>query len=174
MKMSLLNFLKSFFSFALALFLLSASHIVWAGDAAAPITENLSFQKGRIWKTDGYKIHFSTVNIGRETITYKPDHSENEESIGIDKVLKVEVEKGSYALEWGVGLGIAGLVGSAIGVSTSNTQGVEPSSSAKNGIILSLTAVSGLIGAAIGAGSLFALGSDHSILLIHKGNDFHR
>ena len=70
----------------------------------------------------------------------------------MDKVLKVEVEKGSYALEYGVGLGVAGLIGSAIGVSTSNTEGIEPSSSAKNGIILSMTAVSGLIGAAIGSG----------------------
>ena len=151
MKTSLSNFRRSFVSLFVTLFLLSAFHIAWAGDAA-PITENLSFQKGRIWKTDGYKIHFSTVNIGRDSITYKPDRSEREDSIGVDQVIKVEVEKGSYALEYGVGLGVAGLLGSAIGVSTSNTEGFEPSSSAKNGIILSMTAVSGLIGAAIGSG----------------------
>ena len=151
MKINLLNFLKSFVSLFVAPFLLSIFHIAWAGDTA-PITENLSFQKGRIWKTDGYKIHFSTVNIGRDSITYKPDRSEREDSIGVDQVIKVEVEKGSYALEYGVGLGVAGLLGSAIGVSTSNTEGFEPSSSAKNGIILSMTGVSGLIGAAIGSG----------------------
>ena len=77
MKMSLLNFLKSFVSLPLALFLLSTFHIAWAGDADS-VKVDLSFQKGRIWKADGYKVHFSTVNIGRDTITYKPDHSEEE------------------------------------------------------------------------------------------------
>ena len=151
MKINLQKLLKSFVSLFVALFLLSIFHIAWAGDTA-PITENLSFQKGRIWKADGYKVHFSTVTIGKDTITYKPDHPGGEESIGVDQVIKVEIEKGSYALEYGVGLGVAGLLGSAIGVSTSNTEGIEPSSSAKNGIILSMTAVSGLIGAAIGSG----------------------
>ena len=151
MKINLQKLLKSFVSLFVALFLLSIFHIAWAGDTA-PVTENLSFQKGRIWKADGYKVHFSTVTIGKDTITYKSDHPGEEESIGVDQVIKVEIEKGSYALEYGVALGVAGFLGSAIGVSSSNTQGFEPSSSSKNGIILGLTAVSGIIGAVIGSG----------------------
>lgn len=130
---------------------MSVSHISWAWDADMA-KKDLSFQKGRIWKTDGYKIEFSTANITGDIITYKPSHSKEEKSFGVDQVMKVEVEKGSYALEYGIGVGAAGFLGATVGVNTQNTEGYEPSSSAKNSIVLSLTAVSGLIGAAIGAG----------------------
>jgi len=117
-----------------------------------PVNKDSTFHNGRIWKADGYKVHFSEIRIGEGSMTYTPERSGDEQLIGNEQVLKVDVEKGSYALEYGVALGVAGLLGSAIGVSTSNTEGFEPSSSAKNGIILGLTAVSGIIGAVIGSG----------------------
>ena len=117
-----------------------------------PVNRDSTFHKGRIWKTDGYKVHFSEIRIGEGSMTYTPEKSGDEQLIGNEQVLKVDVEKGSYALEYGVALGVAGFLGSAIGVSSSNTQGFEPSSSSKNGIILGLTAVSGIIGAVIGSG----------------------
>ena len=151
MKINLQNLLKFFVSLCIALFLFSIFQIAWAGDADL-LKGDSSFQKGRIWMTDGYKINFSTANIVGDTITYKPDHSKEEESLGMDQVMKVEVEKGSYALEYGIGVGAAGFLGATVGVNSQNTEGIEPSSSVKNSIILSMTAVSGLIGAAIGAG----------------------
>lgn len=117
-----------------------------------PVNKESTFHKGRIWKTDGYKVHFSEIRIGEGSMSYTPEGSKDEQRIGNGEVLKVEVEKGSYALEYGAGLAVAGFVGATVGVSTSNTEGIEPSSSAKNGIILGLTGLSGLIGVAIGSG----------------------
>lgn len=135
----------------LMIFLLLASCRIVSAENN-PVNKDSTFHNGRIWKADGYKVHFSEIRIGEGSMTYTPERLGDEQLIGNEQVLKVEVEKGSYALEYGVGLGVAGLLGSAIGMSTSNTQGFEPSSSVKNGVILGMTAVSGLIGATIGAG----------------------
>lgn len=150
-KINLHNVFKLSGLILLMMFLLFASCRI-APAENNPVNKDSTFHNGRIWKTDGYKVHFSEIRIGEGSMTYTPEKSGNEQLIGNEQVLKVEVEKGSYALEYGVALGAAGLLGSAIGVSTSNTEGFEPSSSVKNGIILGLTAVSGLIGATIGAG----------------------
>jgi hypothetical protein len=135
----------------LIVFLLSASCKMALAENN-PVNKDSTFNNGRIWKTDGYKVHFSEIRIGEGSMSYTPEGTKDEQLIGSEQVLKVEVEKGSYALEYGVGLAVAGFLGATVGVSTSNTEGVEPSNSAKNGIILGLTGVSGLIGAAIGSG----------------------
>ncbi len=150
MKIKIYGILKSGFSTLLIISLLLTScgfAVAGSGDSE----KNATYRNGRIWKTDGYKIQFSRVVIGENSIDYKTKDEDIDQTIGIDQVMKVEVEKGSYALEYGVGVAIPVLIGSAVGVSTSNTNGIEPSSSAKNGIIVGMTAVGGLIGAVIGS-----------------------
>lgn len=109
------------------------------------------FHEGRLWKTDGCKLHFSEIRSGEVIMIHMPEMLGEEQLIGNEQVLKVEEEKRSYAVEYGDALGAAGLVGSAIGVSISNTNGIEPSNSTKNAIILGMNAISGLIGTTIGA-----------------------
>ena len=150
MKIKIYGILKLGFSTLLIISLLLTSYgfaVAGTGDSE----KNTTYRNGRIWKTDGYKIQFSRVVIGENSIDYKTKDEDIDQTIGIDQVMKVEVEKGSYALEYGVGVAIPVLIGSAVGVSTSNTNGIEPSSSAKNGIIVGMTAVGGLIGAVIGS-----------------------
>jgi hypothetical protein len=150
MKIKIYNVLKSGLSTLLIVSLLLTSYgfaVAGSGDSGKDTT----YRNGRIWKTDGYKIGFSRIVIGENSIVYKAKDTDIDQTIGIDQVMKVDVEKGSYALEYGVGVAIPVLIGSAVGVSTSNTNGIEPSSSVKNGIIIGMTAVGGLIGAVIGS-----------------------
>ena len=150
MKIKIYSILKFGFSTLLIIFLLLTScgfAVAGSGDSK----KNATYRNGRIWKTDCYKIHFSRIAISENSIVYKTKDTDIDQTIGIDQVMKVEVEKGSYALEYGAAVAIPVLIGSAVGLSTSNTNGIEPSSSAKNGIIIGMTAVGGLIGAVVGA-----------------------
>jgi len=149
-QIKIYGILKSGFSTLLIISLLLTSYgfaVAGSGDSE----KNATYRNGRIWKTDGYKVHFSRIVLGENSIVYKTKDTDIDQTIGVDQVMKVEVEKGSYALEYGAAVAIPVLIGSAVGLSTSNTNGVEPSSSAKNGIIIGMTAVGGLIGAVVGA-----------------------
>jgi len=112
-------------------------------------TGTSSYKNGYISHVDGYKIKFSKLTIKDSAITYKAKDSDQEQTIATDQVMNVKVEKGSEALKWGIGFAITGFLGASLGVS-SNTNDVEVDSSDKAKIVLGLTAVSALVGAAIG------------------------
>ncbi len=112
-------------------------------------TGKSSYKNGYISHVDGYKIKFSRIIIEDNSITYKAKDSDQEQTIATDQVMNVKVEKGSEALKWGVVSALAVFLGASVGVS-SNNSGVEVDSSVKRNIVLGLTAVSALIGTAIG------------------------
>lgn len=113
-------------------------------------TVKASYENGYISQIDGYKIKFSKLIIEDSSITYKTKDSDQEQTIATDQVMNVKVEKGSEALKWGAGLALAGFLGASVGVSSSNNRDIEVDSSVKRKIVLGLTAVSALIGMAIG------------------------
>ena len=52
-----------------------------------PVNRDSTFHKGRIWKTDGYKVHFSEIRIGEGSMTYTPEKSGDEQLIGNDYIV---------------------------------------------------------------------------------------
>lgn len=112
--------------------------------------EEQSWSKGRMSLTDGKKVKFDSLTIEGESASYtKGDSSE---TIETDKILEVEVVKGSETLKWALGLGASSFIGATIGVNNAeNSTGGTVSSSEKSSIVLSLTAVGAAIGAVIGS-----------------------
>ena len=77
--------------------------------------QKTTFEKGRILDTGGNKIYFSWIDIGRRPFVYEPIGSRRDTTIRDDEIIRIEVQKGSHALEgffWGgvVGLGVITLI----------------------------------------------------------------
>jgi len=119
--------------------------------------ENLSeqqniFKNGRLRSTDGFEIHFSKLIMDQDSLTYSKLNSKVDNTIPISKVIRVEVQKGSHALEFGAALALSGLIGSVIGVAQAeSSSGGTIESGTKTNLIVGLTAASGLIGLLIGS-----------------------
>lgn len=149
------NNLFSIFRFEVSLIIIIALVFTPFGIVTAEtvaINPGASFKNGYISNIDGHKIKFSTMVLGENSITYKTKSSREEQALNLDQVFKVKIQKGSEAMLWGTLFAASGLIGSLVGLSNTNTQGVEViSSSTKSTIVLSITAVFGLIGMAIGS-----------------------
>lgn len=124
-------------------------HVVVAAESDL-INHKSSFDSGRIWKIDGYKVPFSSINIGKDTITYMAVDSTEEKTIPTNQVIKIEVEKGSEAGKWALSLGAPVFLGAIIGVQSGDSEGVVDSS-VKTNIVVGLTAVCALVGYVTGS-----------------------
>lgn len=114
--------------------------------------QNLSFGKGRIKTIEGNKIYFSSIILGKGVHTYKAKDSNTSQTVDIAKVLKVEVQKGSYVLEVGAGSAIFGLVGSILFIKLFGPIGSDEwNSGEKTKIIAYSTAGSTIVGILIGS-----------------------
>jgi hypothetical protein len=114
-----------------------------------------TFERGRINTTDGFRIDFASATLTGTELTYFQGGSKTPEMIPAERILRIELVEGSHAFEFGLVMGISGLLGSLLGIK----QGEEMANdldggldeSKKMGIILACTGVSLLIGLAIGA-----------------------
>jgi hypothetical protein len=105
----------------------------------------LLFRKGRILKTDGYKIYFSSIKLDKDSLIYRPQGLKEDEMIEIDKVIRVEIQKGSHTLDYGLTGGLVAATTSIIGlVIAEGISGVELDSDAKIKLIIVGTSVSAL------------------------------
>jgi len=125
---------------ALLLFSLSVSS-VYADDLPDKVIE-----KGVIVTTYGKEIAFKGLVVYDGQMKYKNVTTSLDENIDISNVLRVKEETGDEAKESAISFGLAGGLGAALGVSTTNTDGVEVKSSTKSAIILGLAAISAAVG----------------------------
>ncbi|UCF04846.1 MAG: hypothetical protein JSV33_13110 [bacterium] len=118
-------------------------------------TGERTFKKGRINTADGFRIDFSSATLTDTELTFVPRGSKTPEKIPADRILRIEQVKGSHVIEFGLVMGISGLIGSLLGVyqGEKTVKGLDGGldEGQKMGIVLACTSVSLLIGLAIGA-----------------------
>ena len=126
-----------------------------------------TYGKGRIYTTDGSKIYFSSIALGKDFHIYQLVNTTLEQSISDEKTMKIEIQTGSHALEGG--LSSAFIIGGFVAFiiireSESNEErnkerealGLEASyinisSDTKTALIVGSAVLGGLIGTAFGA-----------------------
>lgn len=108
-------------------------------------------EKGRFFTTEGRTIIFQDLSMSEDTYRFKSSTNSSLQEIPAEYIVKIEQQTGTEAGKWALWCGLSGLVGSSLGVlqAKSQTPGVESNGTS---IIFGLTAVSVLVGAAIGAG----------------------
>ncbi len=72
-----------------------------------------TFGGGRIIKIGGYRQMFTSITADSLTAIYQP-FGARKDTIAMDQVAKIELDKGSYALEYGAGWFLSGLFASAL------------------------------------------------------------
>jgi hypothetical protein len=111
-----------------------------------------TYKNGRLRSFDGFEIPFSSLTIAADSLSYIRMNSSYMTTVHKDKVIRAEVQKGSYVLEFGLGCAISGLIGSIIGVEQGeSSSGGTVESSKKTNIVVTFTAISTAIGLLIGA-----------------------
>lgn len=78
---------------------------------------DLNLKFGRINTTNGEKIKVKNLTFEDNQFKYKSYQKPDIEYMNLDNILKVEQKQGSHALEFGLGLGVAALLGGLIGTS---------------------------------------------------------
>lgn len=72
--------------------------------------------------------------------------------MSVDRIMRVQEEHGSHALEYGLYLGISGMIGAMLGVTQAESDvGGEVNGDAKLAIVGGLTALCALVGVAMGS-----------------------
>ena len=142
--------MKSFFCFLAGLLLL-CFHLVAQNNALPP-----TVTKGRLITAGGEKLVFSKLATGSDLYTFTTSSTSKTQTIPAENVLRIEQQTGTEAGKWALMMGGAGLLGSILGVlsakNDASSLGVETDNSKLMPIVLGLTAVSTLIGLAIGSG----------------------
>lgn len=114
-----------------------------------------SFGKGRFLRADGKKVYFSGVELADSIFTYQPERSKESRSVSASQVIRIEVERGSYALEYGLLCGLSCLIFTSLAVASSESEaselGVEADSDLGASLVVGFTVAGGLIGALIGS-----------------------
>lgn len=138
-------------------FCLLATLITFFASSYAQNTEiPLKVNKGRVWTDEGQKIKFTSLFSDADKYTYKIATSGQSNSIAAGNVVRIEQQTGTEAAKWGLVLGGAGFLGSLLGVlqaiNSADLNGEEVDKSKVAPVVLGITAVSALIGVAIGSG----------------------
>ena len=103
-------------------------------------------ERGIIVAKDGQQLKFEALTRDGDQIKYTNVESKSEETMAVSDVLKVREEVGDEGKETAIKIGAIGALGAAVGVSSTNTNGVEVSSGTKSAIILGLATLSAAVG----------------------------
>jgi len=101
---------------------------------------DLNLKNGRINTINGERIKIKNLVFENDKFKYNINQSSVVNYTNLDNIVKVEKKSGSHALEFGLGLGAAGLLGSVLG-SARLSSGDQRSS-----YIISYTSVCAIVG----------------------------
>jgi len=102
--------IKYYLSFMICIFILNSLYS----------QNDLNVKYGRINTKNGEKIKVKNLAFENNKFRYNNNQSSVVNYMSLDNILKVEKKRGTHALEFGLGLGVAGLLGSVIGSSNSS------------------------------------------------------
>ncbi len=142
--------MRSVSGFAWLAFVIIGATAIESAAQDEATTAPARIDKGRITLTDASRILFSDGQLDGQAVSYTRAGAQADESTALEKVLRVERQKGTHALAYALVCGVGAGVGALMGVSANSNDDVEVSAGTKTAIVGALTGVGVLIGAVIG------------------------
>lgn len=117
----------------------------------APQSIASHIDKGRLTMTDATLIRFTDGRIEGQSVTFLRDKGSSSETLGLDKVLRIDRQRGTHGGAFSASLGLGCMLGAILQINT-QARGLEIDSETKTVFVAVVTGVGALVGYLIGSG----------------------